>query len=346
MWIWTAIAHPLDQPDPYITMSSHLANQAHRPFTLVLAGGGARGFAHAGVLRALEAEGYHPSAVVGVSMGAVVGVTYALRSDWYQAVLDMDTSAFPGPLQIRPTQKGGFRPRLRTWMGKARVIQNMVFGWGPGVRALGAGKQLLLNLTQGRLLEAGRIPLAVSTTDLYTGQRFVLRTGNAADALYASAALAGVLPPLQQDGRLLADGAYADMAPVDVARDFGNPVIIAIDPGQDLASTDIRNGYQALMRAMEICHLRHADARFSGADLVLRPLFRRPIDTMDFDARRECVAAGMGVVRQHRDELGLLLSTVTADPFAPGETQNEAETPSPVVHTFETHTDTQNGMAH
>lgn len=279
----------------------------HRSFTLVLAGGGARGFAHAGVLRALEADGYRPGAIVGVSMGAVVGVTYALRNDWYRALREIDMSAFPGPLHVHPARRRGLRTRLRAWLEKARMIQDMIYGWGPGVRALGAGRRLLQNLTGGGNLEEGRIPLAVSTTDLYSGHRYLLRTGSAADALYASAALAGVLPPLRRDGRLLADGAYADIAPIDVARDFGNPVVIAVDPGQELASTDIRNGYQALMRAIEICHLRHADARFARADLVLRPAFRRTIDTLDFGARRTCIAAGVRVVRHHRDELRHLL---------------------------------------
>ena len=318
-------------------MSLQPSQNTHRPFTLVLAGGGARGFAHAGVLRALEAEGYRPGAIVGVSMGAVVGVTYALRSDWYRAVLEMDTRAFPGPLRADSEQQHGLRARWRMWFGKARVIQDMVYGWGPGVRALDAGQRLLKALTAGRMLEASRIPLAVSTTDLNSGQRYVLRTGSAADALYASAALAGVLPPLHRDGRLLADGAYADIAPIDVAQDFGNPVVIAVDPGQELASTDIRNGYQALMRAMEICHLRHADARFAGADLVLRPAFRRTIDTLDFNARRECIAAGMHVVRRHRDELVRLLCQ---------ETEGRAKRPSPSSHTYAIHTEAQDGMAH
>lgn len=57
------------------------------------------------------------------------------------------------------------------------------------------------------------------------------------------------------------------------------------------------------MRAAEICQLRHAAARFAEADLVLRPRFDRVIDTLDFDARRECLAAGLRVVRQHRGAL-------------------------------------------
>lgn len=330
-------------------MSSDSTHPVHAPFSLVLAGGGARGFAHAGVLRALDAEGYRPGAIVGVSMGAVIGVTYALREDWYQALLTMDTRAFPGPLHVHNTRRSRSLAGLLTWMQKARVIRAMVFGWGPGARAVGAGRRLLHDLTAGRALEAGRIPLAVSTTDLYSGQRYVLRSGSAVEALYASAALAGVLPPLRYHGRLLADGAYADIAPIDVARDFGHTRVIAVDPGQDLASTDIRTGYQALMRAVEICHLRHADARFEMADLVLRPAFRRSIDTLDFDARRECMAAGIRVVRQHRDALHHLLRSPPDHRPRPGPTRNEApgdaEGSSNASPIYTTHRETHHGMA-
>jgi len=65
-----------------------------RTFTLILGGGGARGFAHAGVLHALERRGWAPSAIVGVSMGAVVAAAYALRTDWYRAVMDFADEGF------------------------------------------------------------------------------------------------------------------------------------------------------------------------------------------------------------------------------------------------------------
>ncbi|QXD14312.1 patatin-like phospholipase family protein [Rhodocaloribacter litoris] len=308
-------------------MSSSSTSERLRPFTLVLAGGGARGFAHIGVLRALEALGYRPAALVGVSMGAVVGVTYALRPDWYQALLSMDTSTFPKPLPAADTAATG--RKLRAWFARAQVVYDMVRDWGPGRYALSAGRHLLHELTQGRLLEETRLPVAVSTTDLRSGQRYVIYSGRAEEALYASSALAGVLPPLRRGNRLLADGAYADIAPVDVARGFGNPVVIAVDPGQALTPAEVHNGYQALLRAMEICHLRHADARLGLADLVLRPPFRHTIDTFDFEARRECVAAGWRVVRQHRQVLARLLQAPHGPPPRPGTTPSP---PSVAAH--------------
>jgi NTE family protein len=293
-------------------MKTPSASPSYSPFTLVLGGGGARGFAHVGVLRGLEAYGLRPHAIVGVSMGAVVGVTYALRSDWYCALLEMDTSAFPGPLHTRDATRRRLPDKVRASLTYLRAVKDLFSGWGVGERALDAGHSLLQTLTEGRNLEDARIPLAVSTTDLRSGHRYVFRTGNAAQAIYASSALAGIIPPLMHQERILADGAYADIAPIDVARAFASPIVIAVDPGQELEATEIRNGYQALMRAVEICHLRHADVRFAEADLVLRPSFQRTIDTLDFNARHVCIAAGLRAVRKHRDELLRLLTRPVA----------------------------------
>ena len=301
---------------------SSVQPRSHRPFTLVLAGGGARGFAHVGVLRALEADGYRPAALVGVSMGAAVSVGYALRLDWYPALLAMDTGAFPAPMPTAEQQRDSLRQRLRARRLGARFAYRLLTGWGIGTPAREAGLQALRTLTLGQSLEDARLPVAVSTTDLRGGRRHVIRTGDAAEAVYASVALAGVLPPLERDGLLLADGAYADLAPVGVAREMGHPVVIAVNPGQALAGAEVRNGLQALRRATEVCNLSHADAGFEQADLVLKPTFRRTIDTLDFEARRECVAAGTRVVRSHRAVLAALL-----DPGAP-----PLPAPSPSTH--------------
>lgn len=289
----------------------------HRPFTLVLAGGGARGFAHLGVLRALEAAGYRPAALVGVSMGAVVSAGYSLRPDWYPALLAMDTGAFPAPVPTDEQQRASRRHRwLARWLA-LRFVYRALTGWGVGVSARPAGIRALRTLTLGRPLEDACLSLAVCATDLRGGRRHVLRTGDAADALYASVALAGILPPLERDGLLLADGAYADLAPVDVARAFGHPVVIAVNPGQEPAIADIRNGLQALRRAMEICNLSHAGARFRQADLVLNPVFHRGVDMLDFAARRECVAAGIRAVRAQRKIIAALLAPDAVSPRRP-----------------------------
>lgn len=269
----------------------------HRPFGLVLGGGGARGFAHLGVLRALESDGYRPRLVVGVSMGALVGVAYAGREDWYNAVLNLRPADFPG---AAAAGDGGV-------LATIRLLFAMLVEWGPGTGTQGAGLGELRKLVGHGGLDHTRIPVAVTATDLRSGERILLRTEPADEAVYASGALAGILPPLTVGEYLLADGAYTDLAPVDVARDLGATTVIAVDAGQLDAAGAIRNGYGALTRAMEICHRQHADLRFAQADLVLRPRFRRSIGTLEFSARRECVAAGIRIVRAERRTLQELL---------------------------------------
>ncbi len=185
----------------------------HRPFTLVLGGGGARGFVHVGVLRALEHMGYRPAAIVGVSMGAVVGATYALRpDDWYGALLSFDTSPFPAP--VRGTSDDtGLRHKLRNRFFQARGLWDLAVGWGLGERTLEAGLSTLQGLLGSKDLLDARIPVSVCATDLISGDRVVIRSGSAVQATYASSALAGVLPPLRRGGEYLADGAYSDIAP-------------------------------------------------------------------------------------------------------------------------------------
>lgn len=278
----------------------------HRPFALVLGGGGARGFAHLGVLRGLEHLGYRPGAIVGVSMGAIVGAAYALRADWYAAVRGITWTDFAAAQAVRST---GALGRFGSAFRAIRTAAMMVWDWGPGAGMHEAGRAELGSLLGQRRLEQARIPVAVSATDLRSAQRVVLRTGSAEDAVYASAALAGFLPPLAFGDWLLADGAYSDLAPIDVARAFGLSAVIAVDAGKLDRADSIHNGYQALIRAMEICHRHHAHLRFTAADLTLQPRFDRYVDTLEFSAFRECVAAGIRVVRTDRRAIGELLDT-------------------------------------
>lgn len=281
--------------------------RSHRSFALVLGGGGARGYAHVGVLRGLELLGLRPSALVGVSMGAVVAACWALRRNWREALMAMDTDAFPSPLGAGAIGAPSWLRRWRSWLRTTRATWDMFVGWGVGSAAVPAGMQVLRKVIGGDRLEDARVPLAVVATDLRSGERVVLSSGDAAEAVYASAALAGVLPPQKRGDRLLVDGAYADIAPVDVAHGFGLPVVIAVDPGQALQTRKPRTGYEALLRAVEVCQMTHAHLRFAEADLVLRPQFRRTIDTLEFSARRECVGAGLLAVRRCRRDLATLL---------------------------------------
>ena len=280
-------------------------NKNHRSFALVLPGGGVRGLAHAGVLKGLEYYGWRPSAIVGVSMGAIVAATYGLNPQWYHALTHMDTRDFPEP---PIASSADLRERIRALLASERALREMLLGWGVGSRSLKRGQALLAGLTLGRRLEESRIPVAAVAVDLRSGQRMILRSGNASQMVYASAALPGILPPLKHNDHLLSDGTYVDNAPVDVARDFGVDVVIAVDTTQINQRLAIRNGLQAMMRAMEICHHSHSQLRFKKADFVLRPEYPFAIDALDFRRKRLCTAYGLRCVRRNREALRRLLT--------------------------------------
>jgi NTE family protein len=246
--------------------------------------------------------GLRPAGLVGVSMGAIVAATYALREDWYEALLSIDLSGSP-PAGKGWRSAGRRGAAIRRAWSYAHATWNMVTGWGAPDETAEAGRRALDELLGPGRLEEGRLPLTVCATDLRSGTRVEFNSGPAAPAVSASSALAGVFPPVEQNGLLLVDGAYADVAPVDVARRMGAPVVISVDPSQGAGGEAFTNGLQVVMRAMEICHLTHAHLRIDAADLVLRPVFDGPIDVLDFDARRECVAAGIRVVRARKAEL-------------------------------------------
>lgn len=267
---------------------------------IVLSGGGARGFAHVGALRALDHLGIRPDVIVGVSMGAIVGATYALNDRWYEALIGMDISGFP-PLPDFSTP--GMINYVRNLRVAQKAITGMYFGWGVGQPTADWGRAILSELTLNLPLDAGRIPVFATATDIVSGERIVFESGPAADALYASAALAGILPPAEIDGRILVDGGYCDLAPVDVARQAGADVVIVVDAATNLVANKPANGMQAMIRAIEICQNEHTHLRFEKADMVIHPAIEPPVGVLEFGHKRRCAAAGARAVLSARENI-------------------------------------------
>lgn len=103
------------------------------------------------------------------------------------------------------------------------------------------------------------------------------------------------------------DGAYTDIAPIDVARATGAEVVIAVDPSQQETTVGPKNGVQAMLRSVEVCQNEHARLRFAQADLVIRPAFSQTIGTLEFRLKRHCIAAGAVATRSAYGEIRALL---------------------------------------
>ena len=170
---------------------------------LALGGGAVRGAAHIGVLSALDEAGLAPAVVTGTSAGALVGALYAAGRA--PAEISLLARSLRWPRLIRPagTRRALFETsRLATFLTKA----------------LGS-----------RTFDALSLPFAAVACELTTGEAVVLSDGPVASAVLASAAIPGVFPPVDRDGRLLVDGGLVEMVPAGLARRLGADIVIGVD---------------------------------------------------------------------------------------------------------------------
>lgn len=242
---------------------------------LVLGGGGARGFAHVGVIRVLEDAGVPVELVVGTSVGSLVGALYAGDRNSYAL------EALARRLERRDFFDFGLAPAL--------------FGTG-----LASGRRLeaFVREHQGvERIEQLRIPFAAIATDLATGEEVVLRSGDLARAVRASCAIPGVFEPVEWEGRLLIDGGVVRNLPVKVARAMGADVVIAVDVTAITGEARPTNFVEVILRAVNIVVHAEVEAARAEADVLLAPEVGG-VGFIDFDEKDRAIAAGITAARE------------------------------------------------
>jgi NTE family protein len=180
-----------------------------RKIGLALGGGSARGWAHIGVLRALEELGIRPDLVCGTSIGSLVGAAYAV----------------------------GELDKLESWvrsMGVSDVLRFLDFRLSTGLLKGERLSQYLRDNFSDLPIEDMPMPFAAVATALSTGTEIWLREGSTVDAVRASIALPGIFTPIMNDGRVLVDGGLVNPVPVSLARAMGADVVIAVDLNSDV----------------------------------------------------------------------------------------------------------------
>lgn len=177
---------------------------------LALGGGGARGFAHIGVIRCLVAHGIVPDIIVGTSIGAIVGGCQAagrldMIEEWARS---LTRRGILGYLDISLTGGG--------LIGGSRLAARLEEKLGDTA------------------IEALPIRFATIATEVGTGHEIWLTRGRMVDAIRASYALPGIFPPVFLDGRWLVDGALVNPVPVSAARVLGARLVIAVNLNSDV----------------------------------------------------------------------------------------------------------------
>jgi NTE family protein len=199
------------------------------PFTLVLSGGGLKGLAHIGVLRALDERGLTPSLVVGSSMGSLVAAAWA--------------SGMP----LREMTERALAVRRKDIFQVAHVDMALKRMRSPAVYRREPLDVLIESLVGERTFEDLVRPLVINTVELDTGMQTFwglpgLRHARVADAVFASCALPGIFPPREIDGRWYVDGAVIENLPAQVAASQGEGPVMAVDVG---SSTTLRSNVQS-----------------------------------------------------------------------------------------------------
>src|SRR5579872_504434 len=183
---------------------------------LALGSGSARGWAHIGVIRALEAEDIRPDVVCGTSIGALVGSAYV----------------------------AGELDRLEEWVRKLTIKDVITFMDFTLSGGLVRGSRLMDHFRQhftDRQIEQIATPFAAVATALETGAEIWLRSGSMFEAVRASVAVPGFFAPVLREGMVLVDGGLVNPVPVSLARAMGADIVIAVDLGSDILGRHFRS---------------------------------------------------------------------------------------------------------
>ena len=238
---------------------------------LVLGGGAARGFAHVGVIRTLEQEKIPIDLIVGTSVGSLIGAIYADDAISF----DLEWTAF----QLQKDDLFDF--------GVLNAVTGMGFAKGDKLEAWMKAHVKTANIEQLR------IPFAAVATDLNWGYEVVLDKGSVARAIRASAAIPGVFPPVQHQGKILVDGGVVNNIPISVAKARGADLVIAVDISANVGNTNINNLLDVTLQATNIMFALNVEHAKKAADILITPAGIGDIAMLDFTQKKRCMQAGI-----------------------------------------------------
>jgi NTE family protein len=247
---------------------------------LALGSGGARGLAHAGVLQALDETGLQPQVIAGTSMGALVGGLYAETVDaaetWRRLAIFAEDEEFQEtwapfiPKGSGPEEAHGRLADLIDAVHKKVLAVKTVTR--PSLVDAQRLRRPLETLFTARDFSGLQLPFVALGVDLQHGTRVAFREGDLLDAVYASAAIPGVFPPLQRGASQIVDGGAPFRVPIDACRELGATLVIAVDiPAFDSEVKQYRTGLEMMLRTDAIARLRLNELQLAQADLVISP---------------------------------------------------------------------------
>ena len=264
----------LNPPQIFVPEQQPPAREIKNPqVALVLGGGGARGFAHLGVLEVLQKNHIPISFIAGASAGSIVGALYCDHADIQAAKQAMMAAKMFDVMDISVI------PHLS---GSVTGYHMMSF---------------VLKHTDSDYFRDLKLPLITVTTDLKSGKPFPIVSGPLAPAVKASASIPGVVQPSYLYGRVLVDGGVVDNIPVDIARSYQPKMVIAVDIGKDLDTSYVPTWSGAILaRSYAIMSRRMAQDSDRMADVLIRPNVGQ-VSMFDLSDKQKLVKTGQAAAR-------------------------------------------------
>ena len=254
---------------------------------LVLGSGGARGYAHIGVIEVLEKNGIHPDFIVGTSAGSIAGSIYA-SGKTAQQLKDIALN-----MQVNDVRE--FNIGLQGFFDGSKV-ENYV------------NEQV-----DQKRLEDMEIPMYVVATELKHGNKVIFNKGSTGQAVRASISIPSMFVPVNISGRDYVDGGLVSPVPVNVARDLGADIIIAVDILAQPIHTETSNVWGMFNQNINIMQNRLAAEELKNADIVIQPDLREKIHIFDVKGREMTMQAGAVATQQKLNRIEVLVNSKKAE---------------------------------
>ncbi len=266
-------------------------------FALALGGGGARGLAHLGVLRALANDNIPIDIITGSGIGALIGALYAEFQDIDE--VDRRIRRFFTGDELKKTGLHLFRREKHpeNFFGQIAHLRENEFHIRMDANRLSLMKENRLGhvidqILGDGLIENTRIKFAAVATNLQTGETVTFKDGSLREAVKASSSMAGFLPPIVYRDMILIEGAVSASIPVESARSMGADFVVAVNTGKSIGNDSLPdNMIDILFQSHQITLLQNDRLNCQNADMVIRPRVGE-FHWAEFDNIDKIVAAG------------------------------------------------------
>lgn len=245
---------------------------------LVLSGGGAKGFAHIGVLKVIEQAGIKIDFIGGTSMGAVIGALYASGYNATQIDSIVRVTNFDNLLidYIPRTSKSFYEKRNDELYALILPFDNFKIGapqsLSKGIFNYNLFNELTFHVRHVRDFNQLPIPFLCMATDIEVGQQVILDKGVLAQALFASSALPSVFSPVILDGRFLIDGGVVNNYPIEEVRKLGADIIIGVDVQNSLRDREkLKDATKILFQITNLQMLEKMKLNAVNTDIYIKP---------------------------------------------------------------------------